>query len=352
MLARLSVLIKAPFYAPVGSDLQAVQLDRPGEIIRVHPPTQSRFLAGGGSDFATDMLSPAPNPTSTNTVRINGSDTYPCDLVRVDQRADQFDRSTGDVVGRNQLIEVGFSVLNQWLTAFRVLFGAAQFKPVGPFWNSWRLDYLADDGQPLEQEPGLIRALQGIRVEVPAVATLVEDAWQALLALGPNYTPLRWDELLVDATELLPAVGPPVLLAYTAIEIRIADAAAVVARENGVREDLWRWLAQKRPYLVQPTTEEMAKDVFRMLTGRSLADEPDLWGTVVALRKARNSFAHEGVALELDGRALTPERAASLVAGARPVLDWIESQLPESQRRRHIEVQTQIEVVSPPVQVR
>jgi hypothetical protein len=149
---------------------------------------------------------------------------------------------------------------------------------------------------------------------------------------GQTLHPPRWDELLIDAHELLPAIGPAVVLAYAALEIRIGAAADSLAGEVGVHQAFWTWIVQKREYRVQPETDEFAKDVFRMLSGKSLSDDPALSDTFVQLRKARNSFAHEGVARDTHGKQIGVERAGQLVAGARAVLNWIDQLLPERYR--------------------
>jgi hypothetical protein len=151
----------------------------------------------------------------------------------------------------------------------------------------------------------------------------------------PDFVPERWDQLLVDASGLLPEIGPAVLLAYTSLEIRIASAADVLAQARSIDDDLWRWFTDKRAFQVQPETEEFAKDLFRILAGHSMAEEEPLWRVFTRLRKARNSFAHEGVARDLDTHApLTIGQAAQLVGGAKQILDWIDGLLPEAHRNK------------------
>ncbi len=353
MIARLSILISVPFYVPLGTSPTPVEFERQERRVRLHPPVQSTFRAEGVTPpFSTDSLRAAKEPVTSDQVKVNDTETVACDLLRVDFIDQEFDRSAGDVTERHQLIEAGFAVANQWLVAYRVLLGAHQIKPVTRLTSSWRLDYLDDGETRLPKEHGLISGQVAVRMEVPGVATVIPASWDAISAVGHDYVPSRWDELLVDATELLPAIGPAVLLAYTALEIRIAAAADVLAAESGVHADLWTWLTEKRTYLAEPTTEEFAKEIFRLLTGKSLADDNAVWNIFTQLRKARNSFAHEGIARGLDGTILSVARASELVVGCRAVLDWIDALLPENSRRPTIDVSAKIEVVSTVLRVK
>jgi hypothetical protein len=232
---------------------------------------------------------------------------------------------------------------------YRNLVGATWVKSVSETWASWRLSFLNDDESQLPAEQGAIRGGLAVFMKLGSIGVLADDSWDAIAALQPDYLPYRWDELLVDATELLPAVGPAMLLTYIALEIRIADAADVLASQAKIHTELWQWITAKRPYLAEPTTEEFAKAVFTMLSGKSLADEDELWQTFIDLRKARNSFAHEGTAVDMKGQVVNPERAQQLIAGARRVLDWIEALLPEESHRKTFTATTKLEVSSPPI---
>jgi hypothetical protein len=281
------------------------------------------------------MLSPAATSVVSDRVRINDAAAVAADLIRVDFQGTSFNRAKDEHEERNSIVDAGFTMINQWLMAYRIMAGATIIKPAERMHCSWRLDYLDDDEGPLSLIEGLIRRAVGLAFSIPARATINAEAWGVLATIMPDYVPTRWDQLQVDATGLLPEIGPAILLAYTALEIRIASAADLLAEARGVDGDLWRWFTNKRPYLVQPETKEFAKDLFRMLAGRSLSDEEQLWRTFVRLRKARNSFAHEGIALDLETHTpLTVGQAGQLVVGARQILDWIDQLLPAAHRTK------------------
>jgi hypothetical protein len=352
MLARVTVVLPFAFHVPDGASLKPIDLEWNGRSVRLYPPVQSGLLAqsgGGDKGVALSMIGPTADVVKSPYVRIDDTETRAADLFTVDFRADSFDRSSGNPPERDALVSDSIAVIDQWLTTFRNLLGATWVKPVTRMTCSWRLTYLNDDETELPKEEGQIRGTLGVLMRISNIAGLADEAWNAIAALQPGYAPFRWDELLVDAVELLPAVGPSLLLAYTALEIRISDAADVLAAEAKVHDALWEWFTVKRSFKVQPETAEFAKAIFRMLAGKSLADEQQLWKTLTDLRKARNSFAHEGVAVDTQGNVVTPEKAAQLVAGARQVLDWIETLLPEKHRRTKLTITTNLQVLSPPI---
>jgi len=299
------------------------------------------------------MLSPAADPLISDRVRVNDSEAMAADLIRIDFMSESFNRTRGDSTERNKILETGFKLINQWLMAYRILAAAAIIKPVDRMSCSTRLDYLDDAEGSLAPAEGLIRQSASIAFQIPGRATITAKGWEVISGVAPDFVPTRWDQLLIDAGGLLPEIGPAILLAYTALEVRIASAADILAEARGINADLWSWFTDKRPFLVQPETEEFAKHLFRMLGGHSLAEEEQLWRIFVRLRKARNSFAHEGTALDLDTHApLTLGQAAQLVGGARQIVDWIDALLPEEHRsKRPVLPEVRIESLGDVMQV-
>lgn len=82
-----------------------------------------------------------------------------------------------------------------------------------------------------------------------------------------------------------------------------------------------------------PGTLEQFDGLIAALGGTSLKSEARLWENFVHLRKARNSFAHEGQAV-VDRIVVTAQHAANLVTGAEEIVRWVESQLPATIRRQ------------------
>jgi hypothetical protein len=98
-------------------------------------------------------------------------------------------------------------------------------------------------------------------------------------------------------------------------------------------EEFWHWISVRGKDLDrQPTVEEKLDIVLKTLGGSSLKANARLWQDYQRLRWSRNAFVHEG-RLEYDRQPLTRENADRLLRAAVEVLDFIEGQLPEDQRR-------------------
>jgi hypothetical protein len=132
---------------------------------------------------------------------------------------------------------------------------------------------------------------------------------------------------LLDAFALLPDVGPAVVLANTALEVRINQVLDETVPSTGVGPALWAWITDRERFWQEPSTADRFDVLLRALTSRSLADEPDLWKAFKNLRAARNSFVHAGE-LRIGKRAtqsVTVEMAQDLLMKAQRILDWLDS---------------------------
>jgi len=140
--------------------------------------------------------------------------------------------------------------------------------------------------------------------------------------------------LLLDAYALLPQIGPAIVLAYTAIETRIAQALDRLAALTGLNPLLWMWLTDRGDFTKDPSTAEQLDVLSRALAGKSLKDDTGLWESFQNLRTARNRFVHEGMAsIGKQRLAVDDNRAQQLINGAELIIDWIENLLPEDERR-------------------
>jgi hypothetical protein len=309
VIARIRYLLPFRFFVPADFAGEPLTSAVDGWQIILLPPVQSQILCDAlqkPAPFSLQAMTPAAHPVVISDVTINGADTIPVDLVEVQLKQDINPVAVTAEVDA-WLVHQGRALLNRWLTTYRVVVGATHVKPLPELGQSWRIDFLDDSGNALgvKTNPKPHGSVAG---KVDAVASLVPNFWKASAVLALSQVPTRWEELLVDAFEVWPNVGAAVVLAYTAIETRIDAAVSVLAISQSVDKRLWEWLAEKRPYLTQPTTEEKAKFLFQLFTGDSLSDDKSNWKTFSQMRKARNSFAHEGVARTLDGAVLMPER--------------------------------------------
>jgi hypothetical protein len=201
--------------------------------------------------------------------------------------------------------------VNGWLARLRILSRAAALAPLSPVEATWRLMFRADDGSELEPDPSYIRAIAGGSSSVTSVA-LSQELWESVGELQWGFVPRSDDLLLLDAHNSVNEVGPA--LVY------------------GMPRHLWLWINDRKDYTKAPSTVEQFDTLLSALTGRSLKEDSRLWEGFQNLRRARNSFVHDGQSLV--GRdVVDAPRAANLVAIAEEILDWVDGLLPENERR-------------------
>lgn len=264
--------------------------------------------------------------------------------MRIDFLRDRFDRSHGS---DDPPITLAFNLANSWIRRFRVLNRIGWAKPISEHSVPWKLAILNDDETEVEPVDGQWRRRLGSAFWLQYTA-LDSYAWSAITALPINYEAQSSDELLLDADPLLPQVGPAIVLAYAAVETRIARALNGLAALTGRNPVLWSWLTDRGDFRKDPSTAEQLDVVTKALTGRCLKDDAHLWEAFQNLREARNRFVHEGKAsigrqrLEVDGG-----RASQLVNGAGLIIDWIENLLPQAERRPRAQSPNQIIVTKP-----
>lgn len=341
MIARFQALI--PFHVLVEADLD--QRIEPEEIVigdlkaLIYPPHHSKLDVGdvsGESEAAPNevpkRLDPAEPQSPLPGAEIGGNPVILGDVIRIDFLRDQFDRSV-DSSDWNMLVNVGFNLANSWLRRFRTLNRIAWAKPLTADGVPWKVAILEDDGTIPEKEEGRWRQLLGSSSTVKYTG-LDSYIWNAITSLPTNYEPQPSDELLLDAYALLPQVGPAIVLAYSAIETRVAqtlDRLAILTSQNPV---LWSWLTDRGDFTKDPSTSEQLDVVAKALTGKSLKDDQQLWEKFRNLREARNKFVHEGKAtIGRPGAVVDGNKAGELVQGAELIIDWLDSLLPQDERR-------------------
>jgi hypothetical protein len=274
-----------------------------------------------------DRLGPVDPQTPTELVLIDGHPTIQADAISIQFQADEFDRRTD---ADEPLVELGFRMANDLLARLRTLGRAGQ--PIAPNSTAWRLVYANDDGSELEPKEGLRRGLGGVSWRWQLFG-LRPDLWKAAAALPNDFEPTAWDTLLLDAVDLLPDVGPAIVLAFAAIETRIDRALDVLAAQAGLSDELWEWITQREgDYRKEPSMTEQVDSLLKAVSGHSLKEDGRLWEAFQNVRQARNTFVHEGRA-RIGPQALASERASQLVALSGDIIDWIEGLLPDGHQR-------------------
>jgi hypothetical protein len=162
--------------------------------------------------------------------------------------------------------------------------------------------------------------------QIGGLLSLTSAAWAELRTVHPSQV-TTWDTLLLDAYQVLPEIGPSMVLALAAVETAATAACANQASAQ-VPPALWTFIADDL------RVGDLLGKVLTGLGGTALsvADAP-LWERFLALRAGRNSFCHRGDPVDNQGQGITAPRAASLVLAADEILQWLETYLPSHQHR-------------------
>jgi hypothetical protein len=220
--------------------------------------------------------------------------------------------------------------VNSFLVRLRHVGRAPHVRPVSLSKTSWRLQYLSDDEKELPIQEGFLRGRGSIRWSLTFVA-LTQPIWEDVFQLPADYQPTPWNELLLDALGELPNVGAGIVLAATALEVFIARTIDQLAARSNVPSNLWIWVNDRKDRDRNPSVEEQFDSLLQILAGHSLKEEAQLWELFMNLKKARNSFVHEGVA-KLAKLPIDDNGARQLILAAGDVIKQIQEWLPEDLR--------------------
>src|SRR5579864_2652973 len=113
---------------------------------------------------------------------------------------------------------------------------------LAPKTTNWHLWYTDDEGRNFEHDTtGVQKRGRGGFHERTSFSILGEEAWNLISSLPPSFESPPHDALLLDAQAALPRVGQAIILAITAIEVRIGTALHYLSKEK-IDERLWSWI--------------------------------------------------------------------------------------------------------------
>lgn len=290
-------------------------------------------------------LAPADPQPIDPIIRVNGSSVLTADTLQFDLVSESFDRSPAADDPPWQLV---FEIANGFISRVRVLAKVPHAVPLNPRTTIAEIAFLTDDEQEFEPTPdGSLIRHRYIGFFQVHTFWLGPDLWNESAKLPLLYSPAPWDRLLLDATRLMPDVGPAIVLAFSALETRVESALDRIAQFMGIRPALWEWINDRENFWKEPSTGEQFDVLLHAVLGRSLKTDPRLWEGFANLRQARNTFAHDGVAV-IGPNAVTEDKAQQLLGLAGEIIDWLEQFLPEGERRpRFNNMDTMVEVLAP-----
>lgn len=324
MIARFLIALPFDITMQEGSFV-ACDFESEGLRGRIYPPFR-----------ANDV----PARVKFEEVKVEGAPGFTANALRIDFRGESFDRRPPpDAIRVPQplgeaVIPEGDppytamrEVAEMVVSRLRYVTGAAHARDDLEH-QPWAVHYLNDDESELPEEPGLMRK-RGVDTRVFHPCVVTPAVWGDVFSDGANAP--AWEKLLLDARALTREVGPAVVLAFTALEVFVNHALSAIAAGDPAREPLWKWIS-KLEYPRRPGIADLYDGVLEAFLGASLKSEPRLWERFKNLQKARNRFAHRGVASVGDDDDLSRAEAIALVAAAREIIDWVHERLPEAAR--------------------
>ena len=335
MIAAFRVLLPFNLYVPTGEKLSWLLLKVQNLDCKIYPPYQAdidyRDFSQESSESIEVLLSrlkAVRDPQPSQNIRINDKTTAKANVLHIDFHKDDFNRNIpeeGELPIYDPPLETAFSVTNKILTLLRTILKASSIKPIMPHSVLWRMDYFNDDGSDLAIEEDKLRGHFATRFKWQIIG-ITDTIWTSIKQLSPEYSPPIWETLLLDAYSLLPELGPALVLAYSTIETLVTAVANQLANNDRKLSDWWKWLNSRNNYWQEPSIADKADTLLKVLSGKSLKSNAQLWGVFQEIRKARNSFVHNGI-LKIGKNEVTFDKAMQLLAKTRDIISWFESNL-------------------------
>ena len=336
MIARFRILLPHVVLVAPDNPPTPYETEREGLRLRVFPPYRAELDLSALDTESTvpvgqlpGALDPAePQPLSP-THLMDDLRVIAANVLQIDVLAEKFERSQGT---EDPPVAPVFAEANSILRRLRHLTRATHIKPIDQRSTIWRMDFLNDDESELASAEGLYRRRGGARWELQYLG-LPPSLWDAAAAFLPDFQLDPSASLLLDAYSLLPDIGPALVLATSAIETRTDSALDLLAEGADLDHDFWEWLRQRGgQYHKEPSFAEKLDPLLKGVAGVSLRDEALLWQKFQDIRKARNTFTHEGLP-SIGNTIVDSDKAIALIRTAEEIIDWIEALLPEAARR-------------------
>ena len=310
MLAKLDLLLPFEITIPKEEHFSIYQYNDEGYNIRIFPPMKTKH------SIAQD---------DSDKILINGKPTFQANNLRIYFQKDNFDRRQG--IECDPPYPLIARTINLFLLKLRFVTRGSKIRPINFPYISWHLQYINDDESELDKTEGLVRG-RGTKTFTLSYLVLNNDVWEKILELPPDYIPPQWDNLLLDANEALPEIGPSVVLAATALEVFISHILNELPKNSFISKDLWDWVNNRNNWSQEPTTVEQFDILLKSLLGFSLKENNDLWESFKKLKNARNSFVHEGIT-KIGKKPLSEEEARILLVKANEIVISIKNKLPD-----------------------
>ncbi|MCK4789205.1 MAG: hypothetical protein KAV87_36015 [Desulfobacteraceae bacterium] len=308
MLARVYIQLPFSIVVPEGVKFKLYEYVEQGYTIRLYPPKRSEQTRQTEEELS-----------------VNGNSALQADVLHINFYKNTFDRSKG--VFCDPPADLIRSVANSFLIRLRIVTRSHIIRPIDFPNVSWNLQYLNDDESELEGNPELVRGRWARKFTFSWTA-LTPEIWEDIHSLQADFVPPHWDTLLLDTKAAMPDVGLSIVLAATALEVFISDLLNKLAARSPVPPEIWAWINSRSWWLKNPDIEEQFDKLLKMMGDFSLKDEKGLWKAFINLKKARNSFVHEGEA-QIGSKPISEDVARKLIAKAGEIVAYIKEKMPQ-----------------------
>jgi len=320
VIARVFVQLPCSLAVPDRQEYPVAEYEDRGYRISIFPPGR-----GDRSAQSPDL----------EYIKVEGREAFEADVFRIDFQKDTFDRAEHAPLDPPELLVQ--EVVNSFLVRLRHVSNAAHVRPLSFPLGTWRVEYLNDDETKPEKQEGLVSGRGCVHCCVRCVG-LSRDIWDRVHALPPDYQPPLWDSLLLDASEELPNVGATMVLACTALEVFISRILHNLAPSTVTPLELWKWINHRGDWRKEPSVGEQYDALLSTLAGHSLKEDNALWEAFKSIKKARDSFVHEGVT------TVGADCAPALLISAAAIIARVRAWLPEQMRWPEVRARCMIEV--------
>ena len=339
VIARVFILLPFDLLIREGDVLPTLETTTPDYKIKFYPPSHAverTKMTDGVLDPVISLRELHPARFSDSSL-VEGRRVGSTNVLILDFSKSEFERAVNSAGQRapDPELKVVYDIANLILSKLRVYSRAFQIKELVIERDPCYIRYLTDEGNELEEEAGKIRGsfsgcgAVGFPVITPDVLGLI---------VGPNTAePYVWDQLLLDAYELLPDVGGAVAMAAAALETFIGWALEILHQERPMSAGLWDWInTRHKDHTKEPSVADKFDILLKAFTSHSLKDDAQLWKYHKELRDARNTLVHKGVAI-VGKVPVDSRKARELVNGTDKIVKWVELLLPETYRRARTE---------------
>jgi len=318
MLARVHIQLPYAFIVPKDEKYNVYEYEKDDYTVKVYMLERSER---------------ADSYNETDSVTIDEQEAFNADVLRIDYQKDDFERKKANSEKYELVCDPPIDFIkdtaNEFLARLRYVTGGSKIKLLQFPSINWNLRYLNDDGSELPKEEGYRRGLGGRKFEFSYIA-INKEVWDNVHSIDP-FQPLPiWKTLLLDAESMLPEIGPAIILTFTALDVFISIILDEIVKTGKIDTPLWDWINDRGFHLKNPSVDDKFSFLSDYLIGKSIKDDSDLWSSFKDLQKARNSFAHNGVAI-VNNTEVTLEKARKFIIKTNEIINFIKEDLPKEQ---------------------